>query len=90
MFLSVRIYYTSTYIIQQVQETFQVYSLDWTHDKNRIVSASQDGRLIVWNALTISGAYIQGICLYHSVFIMYLPSSLEYLVSLLSIVNLYI
>ncbi|KAJ0582901.1 putative transcription factor WD40-like family [Helianthus annuus] len=29
-----------------------VYSLDWTHDKNRIVSASQDGRLIVWNALT--------------------------------------
>lgn len=31
---------------------FQVYSLDWTPEKNRIVSASQDGRLIVWNALT--------------------------------------
>ncbi|KAE9448571.1 hypothetical protein C3L33_19517, partial [Rhododendron williamsianum] len=30
----------------------QVYSLDWTPEKNRIVSASQDGRLIVWNALT--------------------------------------
>ncbi|XP_016502435.2 guanine nucleotide-binding protein subunit beta-2-like isoform X2 [Nicotiana tabacum] len=29
-----------------------VYSLDWTPEKNRIVSASQDGRLIVWNALT--------------------------------------
>ncbi|KAF7810888.1 Guanine nucleotide-binding protein subunit beta-2 [Senna tora] len=29
-----------------------VYSLDWTAEKNRIVSASQDGRLIVWNALT--------------------------------------
>ncbi|KAL8209196.1 hypothetical protein R6Q57_008608 [Mikania cordata] len=32
--------------------TGKVYSLDWTPDKNRIVSASQDGRLIVWNALT--------------------------------------
>lgn len=31
---------------------YQVYSLDWTPEKNRIVSASQDGRLIVWNALT--------------------------------------
>lgn len=30
----------------------QVYSLDWTSERNRIVSASQDGRLIVWNALT--------------------------------------
>ncbi|KAK1397322.1 GTP binding protein2 [Heracleum sosnowskyi] len=30
----------------------KVYSLDWTPEKNRIVSASQDGRLIVWNALT--------------------------------------
>lgn len=30
----------------------KVYSLDWTAEKNRIVSASQDGRLIVWNALT--------------------------------------
>ncbi|OVA18693.1 G-protein [Macleaya cordata] len=30
----------------------KVYSLDWTSEKNRIVSASQDGRLIVWNALT--------------------------------------
>ncbi|GJN23793.1 hypothetical protein PR202_gb11472 [Eleusine coracana subsp. coracana] len=30
----------------------QVYSLDWTPEKNWIVSASQDGRLIVWNALT--------------------------------------
>ncbi|PIA55708.1 hypothetical protein AQUCO_00700191v1 [Aquilegia coerulea] len=32
--------------------TGKVYSLDWTPEKNRIVSASQDGRLIVWNALT--------------------------------------
>ncbi|KAK9164121.1 hypothetical protein Syun_005023 [Stephania yunnanensis] len=32
--------------------TGKVYSLDWTAEKNRIVSASQDGRLIVWNALT--------------------------------------
>lgn len=31
---------------------FQVYSLDWTPERNRIVSASQDGRLIVWNSLT--------------------------------------
>lgn len=30
----------------------KVYSLDWTSEKNRIVSAAQDGRLIVWNALT--------------------------------------
>ena len=29
-----------------------MYSLDWTPERNRIVSASQDGRLIVWNALT--------------------------------------
>ncbi|KAI3815166.1 hypothetical protein L1987_14824 [Smallanthus sonchifolius] len=32
--------------------TGKVHSLDWTPEKNRIVSASQDGRLIVWNALT--------------------------------------
>ncbi|KAL5715232.1 Guanine nucleotide-binding protein subunit beta [Ranunculus cassubicifolius] len=32
--------------------TGKVYSLDWSREKNRIVSASQDGRLIVWNALT--------------------------------------
>lgn len=32
--------------------TGKVYSLDWNGDRNRIVSASQDGRLIVWNALT--------------------------------------
>ncbi|CAD5186718.1 guanine nucleotide-binding protein subunit beta-like [Musa acuminata AAA Group] len=32
--------------------TGKVYSLDWTPEKNRIVSASQDGRLIIWNALT--------------------------------------
>ncbi|XP_038694190.1 guanine nucleotide-binding protein subunit beta-like isoform X2 [Tripterygium wilfordii] len=32
--------------------TGKVYSLDWTPERNRIVSASQDGRLIVWNALT--------------------------------------
>eukprot|EP00252_Welwitschia_mirabilis_P007565 TRINITY_DN1905_c0_g1_i1.p1 TRINITY_DN1905_c0_g1~~TRINITY_DN1905_c0_g1_i1.p1 ORF type:complete len:372 (+),score=42.81 TRINITY_DN1905_c0_g1_i1:352-1467(+) len=32
--------------------TGKVYSLDCTAEKNRIVSASQDGRLIVWNALT--------------------------------------
>lgn len=31
---------------------YQVYSVDWSPEKNRIVSASQDGRLIVWNALT--------------------------------------
>ncbi|KAK8316378.1 hypothetical protein V6Z11_A13G036700 [Gossypium hirsutum] len=30
----------------------QVYSLDWTPERDRIVSASQDGRLIVWNAQT--------------------------------------
>ena len=29
-----------------------MYSLDWTPERNRLVSASQDGRLIVWNALT--------------------------------------
>lgn len=29
-----------------------MYSLDWSNERNRIVSASQDGRLIVWNALT--------------------------------------
>lgn len=29
-----------------------MYSLDWTSEKNQIVSASHDGRLIVWNALT--------------------------------------
>ncbi|KAK4761277.1 hypothetical protein SAY87_006170 [Trapa incisa] len=32
--------------------TGKVYSLDWTPERNRIVSASKDGRLIVWNALT--------------------------------------
>ncbi|KAH7851102.1 hypothetical protein Vadar_007350 [Vaccinium darrowii] len=32
--------------------TGKVYSLDWNPEKNPIVSASQDGRLIVWNALT--------------------------------------
>ncbi|XP_039140095.1 guanine nucleotide-binding protein subunit beta [Dioscorea cayenensis subsp. rotundata] len=32
--------------------TGKVYSLDWTPERNRIVSASQDGRLIVWNSLT--------------------------------------
>ncbi|ONK64927.1 uncharacterized protein A4U43_C07F31550 [Asparagus officinalis] len=32
--------------------TGKIYSLDWTPERNRIVSASQDGRLIVWNALT--------------------------------------
>ncbi|XP_071698066.1 guanine nucleotide-binding protein subunit beta-2 isoform X1 [Rutidosis leptorrhynchoides] len=32
--------------------TGKVYSMDWTLEKNRIVSASQDGRLIVWNGLT--------------------------------------
>ncbi|URE29120.1 hypothetical protein MUK42_06544 [Musa troglodytarum] len=31
---------------------YRVYSLDWTPERNRIVSASQVGRLIVWNALT--------------------------------------
>lgn len=30
----------------------QVYSLDWSRGRDRIVSASQDGHLIVWNALT--------------------------------------
>ncbi|KAJ4880755.1 Guanine nucleotide-binding protein subunit beta [Raphanus sativus] len=32
--------------------TGKVHSLDWTRESNRVVSASQDGRLIVWNALT--------------------------------------
>lgn len=32
--------------------TGKVYSLDWSRGRDRIVSASQDGRLIVWNALT--------------------------------------
>lgn len=32
--------------------TGKVHSMDWTPERNRIVSASQDGRLIVWNALT--------------------------------------
>ncbi|XP_010526923.1 PREDICTED: guanine nucleotide-binding protein subunit beta-like isoform X2 [Tarenaya hassleriana] len=32
--------------------TGKVYSLDWTPERNWIVSASQDGRLVVWNALT--------------------------------------
>lgn len=29
----------------------KVYSLEWAQDKRHIVSASQDGRLIVWDAL---------------------------------------
>lgn len=34
-------------------QKFQIYSLDWClRERNRIVSASGDGRLIVWNALT--------------------------------------
>nr|CAD1841443.1 unnamed protein product [Ananas comosus var. bracteatus] len=32
--------------------TGKVYSLDWTPERNRIVSVALDGRLIVWNALT--------------------------------------
>eukprot|EP00250_Pteridium_aquilinum_P016859 c23328_g4_i1 orf=224-1360(-) len=32
--------------------TGKVYSLDWSQGRDRIVSASQDGHLIVWNALT--------------------------------------
>ncbi|KAA3454002.1 guanine nucleotide-binding protein subunit beta-2-like [Gossypium australe] len=32
--------------------TSKVYSLDWTPERDRIVSASLDGRLIVWNAQT--------------------------------------
>lgn len=32
--------------------TGKVYSLDWSRERDRIVSASQDGHLIVWNALT--------------------------------------
>ncbi|GER42253.1 guanine nucleotide-binding protein subunit beta [Striga asiatica] len=40
-------------VLEDCNETLQlVYALDWTPEKNRIVSASQDGRLIVWNALT--------------------------------------
>ncbi|MCO5590552.1 hypothetical protein L7F22_044523 [Adiantum nelumboides] len=30
----------------------QVYSLDWSQGRDRVVSASQDGHLIVWNAFT--------------------------------------
>eukprot|EP00250_Pteridium_aquilinum_P016858 c23328_g3_i1 orf=246-1382(-) len=32
--------------------TDKVYSLDWSRGRDRIVSASQDGHLIVWNAWT--------------------------------------
>eukprot|EP00250_Pteridium_aquilinum_P016857 c23328_g2_i1 orf=521-1639(-) len=32
--------------------TGKIYSLDWARGRDRIVSASQDGHLIVWNALT--------------------------------------
>ncbi|GKA23296.1 guanine nucleotide-binding protein subunit beta-2 [Tanacetum coccineum] len=38
--------------MDSLNPSYKVYSLDWTPEKNRIVSASQDGRLIVWNALT--------------------------------------
>eukprot|EP00768_Dysnectes_brevis_P002283 gnl/Dysnectes_brevis/1747_a1994_1626.p1 GENE.gnl/Dysnectes_brevis/1747_a1994_1626~~gnl/Dysnectes_brevis/1747_a1994_1626.p1 ORF type:complete len:344 (-),score=67.64 gnl/Dysnectes_brevis/1747_a1994_1626:153-1184(-) len=30
----------------------KIYSLSWANDSTRLVSASQDGKLIVWNALT--------------------------------------
>jgi len=30
----------------------KIYSLAWSHDNRQVVSASQDGKLIVWNALT--------------------------------------
>ncbi|KAI5084004.1 hypothetical protein GOP47_0000173 [Adiantum capillus-veneris] len=32
--------------------TGKVYALDWSQERDRIVSASQDGHLIVWNPLT--------------------------------------
>ncbi|KAJ4966186.1 hypothetical protein NE237_018035 [Protea cynaroides] len=38
--------------------TAKVYSLDWTTERNRIVSASQDGRLIVWNVLTSQKTHV--------------------------------
>jgi guanine nucleotide-binding protein G(I)/G(S)/G(T) subunit beta-1 len=30
----------------------KIYSLSWCDDSRRLVSASQDGKLIIWNALT--------------------------------------
>ena len=30
----------------------QVYALDWATDSRNVVSASQDGKLIVWDAFT--------------------------------------
>lgn len=30
----------------------KIYSLAWSNDSKQIVSASQDGKLIIWNALT--------------------------------------
>jgi len=35
----------------------KIYSLAWSPDSKRIVSASQDGKLIVWNALTTYKQY---------------------------------
>jgi guanine nucleotide-binding protein G(I)/G(S)/G(T) subunit beta-1 len=30
----------------------KIYSLSWASDSRKLVSASQDGKLIIWNALT--------------------------------------
>jgi guanine nucleotide-binding protein G(I)/G(S)/G(T) subunit beta-1 len=35
----------------------KIYSLAWNHDSRQVVSASQDGKLIIWNALTTYKLY---------------------------------
>jgi guanine nucleotide-binding protein G(I)/G(S)/G(T) subunit beta-1 len=35
----------------------KIYSLAWCNDSKRLVSGSQDGKLIVWNALTTEKLY---------------------------------
>jgi len=32
----------------------KIYALHWAHEKHNLVSASQDGKLIVWNAFTMN------------------------------------
>jgi guanine nucleotide-binding protein G(I)/G(S)/G(T) subunit beta-1 len=36
----------------------KIYSMHWTEDKTHLVSASQDGRLIVWNGLTTNKIHL--------------------------------
>lgn len=35
----------------------KIYAMHWSEDKRHLVSASQDGKLIVWNALTTNKLY---------------------------------